>query len=128
MSTWDEFSKYKYDENEQIDEAINNTFAETAKPFVKHNQGKIKWRLLPIEPVEDIIRTMMHGEIKYSADNWKRCNDPEEYYDAAMRHMTKLKTEGLIDLDSKEDQLYHAACAAANMIFYQWLTVYKDNG
>jgi hypothetical protein len=52
---------------------------------------------------------MEFGAAKYSRDNWKQGGKPdEEYLDACMRHLYKLKAEGAYDSDSNCLHLAHA--------------------
>lgn len=80
------------------------------KKFVKHNQGKTEWHLLPMWVMEYVVRVLMHGAIKYSSDNWKLCKNPDTYFDACVRHLNRYQQGRLIDPDSGLPHLSHAIC------------------
>lgn len=80
----------------------------TAKPL---------WHLIPLEPIEDIVRVMMFGAKKYTQDNWKLVRPRIRYYDALMRHM-KAWLEG--EKNDPESGLPHLAHAGCCLLFLTW--------
>jgi hypothetical protein len=65
-----------YDIDPRPEEAVD-----TGVPVgVKHDGGKLDWSLLPVEAIEDVVRVLMHGEQKYSRDNWRRVPDGYNRY------------------------------------------------
>ena len=85
--------------------------------FVKNDDGKLQWSLMPFEQLEDTVRVLMKGAVKYSRDNWKKCDDVNRYKDALMRHVTAyIKGE----TKDPEDNLSHLAHAICNCLFLQW--------
>ena len=52
--------------------------------FVKADNGKLQWSLMPFEQLEDVVKVLMNGAKKHSVDNWKKCNDIKRYEDALM--------------------------------------------
>ena len=78
---------------------------------VKNDSGKLEWDLLPIEPVEEIIRVLMYGKQKYSKDNWKKVPESKtRYYNALMRHITAWQKGEKFDPETKLSHLSHAGC------------------
>lgn len=87
--------------------------------FVKNDEGKLQWSLMPFEQLEDTVRVLMKGAKKYSRDNWKKCDDVNRYKDALMRHVTAyIKGEE----KDPEDNLPHLAHAICNCLFLQWFS------
>lgn len=84
---------------------------------IKHDDNKLQWRLLPIEPIEDIIRVLMFGAKKYAPNNWQKI-ETVRYYDAAMRHLTAWRQGEHLDPESKLPHLAHAGCC---LLFMAWL-------
>ena len=78
--------------------------------FVKHDQQKPRFSLIPLNTLQAVIRVMELGAAKYGADNWKKCTEPIRYYDAAMRHITAFAGGERLDDESKESHLAHAIC------------------
>ena len=58
---------------------------------IKRDDDKIKWSLLPLKPVEEIVKVLMFGAKKYEPDNWKHVEPHERYWDAAIRHLAAWK-------------------------------------
>lgn len=84
----------------------------------KFDNGKLRWSLLPIEPIEDIIRVLEHGAKKYDDDNWKLVNDSlDRYYNACMRHLTAWKKGEAVDQETGISHLAHAGCC---LLFLAW--------
>ena len=54
----------------------------------KHDEGKLRWDLLPFAEVREIVRVLTFGAAKYSPDNWKSVQDHRaRYFSALMRHI-----------------------------------------
>ena len=90
--------------------------------------GKIKdrWDLLPIECIQDVVKILTFGSIKYGAENWKSLENGEDrYYAALMRHMAANRMGETIDQESGLSHLSHAMC---NIVFLLWLEKHKVNG
>lgn len=96
----------------------------------KNDNGKRQWHLLPIEPINEIIKVLEFGAKKYEPDNWKFVENRKiRYFNAAMRHLT-LWQQGYIndgdesgnekeELIEKMDKsgLNHLAHAACCLLF-----------
>jgi len=85
--------------------------------FTKYDDGKPRWQYIASFRValEEVCRIGHHGAEKYSLDNWKKCDDPKRYYDAAQRHLWAYGDGEKIDPESGHHHLGHAAwcCLAA---------------
>ncbi len=85
----------------------------------KDDSGKLDWSLLPIEPIENIIRVLMKGAEKYAPDNWKFVlGAARRYYNAAMRHLVAFQKGERIDPEWNLPHLAHAACC---LLFLAWI-------
>lgn len=105
------------------------------KGGIKFDAGKLEWGLLPIEPVQEVIKVLMYGAKKYThkigkktisgADNWKMIDDiPGRYYNASMRHITSWKTGEKSDPETGLPHLAHAVCC---LLFMLWADNKKQN-
>lgn len=82
---------------------------------------KLRWELLPLREIEDVIKVLMLGAEKYDDFNWQKLDRLQErYWAAGMRHMTQWKQGERNDKESGENHLAHAICC---MLFCLW----KDN-
>ena len=93
-------------------------YQESFKEGVKHDCKKLRWDLLPIYPIEKVVRVLTHGAKKYSDDNWKVVPNPiQRYYAAALRHITRWRRGYHKDKGSGQPHLAHAVCC---LIFIMW--------
>lgn len=78
---------------------------------IKFDSGKLDWSLLPIEPIEDVIKVLMFGAKKYAPNNWKHIDDHERrYYNAAMRHLTLWMKGEKNDSETGISHIAHSIC------------------
>ena len=97
---------------EKLSRALNNQKQESG---VKYDSDKLDWSLLPIDAIEEVIKVLMFGAKKYSANNWKHVDDfNRRYYNASLRHLTQRQQGEILDSDSNLSHLAHAAC---NVLF-----------
>lgn len=82
---------------------------------VKYDEDKPRWELLPVEPIEQVVKVLSHGARKYDDDNWRRVERRKErYYAAAMRHIVAWR-QG--ERDDPETNLHHLAHAMCCLVF-----------
>jgi len=92
---------------------------------LKHDQGKPRWDLLPIEIIGKIVDVMTFGAKKYDDNNWKNVdNGAERYYAAAMRHLAAWRRGERADAESGLHPLAHALCG---IMFAFWLEEHKSD-
>lgn len=77
----------------------------------KDDKDKLDWTLLPIEPLEDVVRVLEFGAKKYARDNWRKVdNAHRRYIAAALRHIVAYQKGEVNDPESGQPHLAHAAC------------------
>ena len=92
----------------------------------KFHAGKTEWDLLPLGPVEEVVKVLMHGREKYGRDNWQLVDNPiRRYYAAAQRHLAAFRrarfdTKDPYDAIDSESKLHHLAHAACCILFLLW--------
>lgn len=97
--------------------------------FVKADDDKTKWNLMPFRELEEVVKVLMNGAEKYSVDNWKYCNDPTRYKDALMRHVISyVSGEKTDDICKGGDGLSHLAHAICNCLFLMYFDNEGKNG
>lgn len=80
--------------------------------------GKLRWDLLPMEEIEDIVRLYTRGAEKYTPNGWKEVENGFERYRAAlMRHMMSYIKEERYD---QETGINHLVAVAWNAIAMLW--------
>jgi outer membrane receptor for Fe3+-dicitrate len=100
-----------------------------SEPFVKHDDGKLRFDLLDHDFEAEIAGVLTHGASKYSDNNWQNARQnatvgaaKARYYAAFRRHMLAWRRGEEIDPDSGQP---HLACAACSLMFLRW---YERNG
>ena len=82
-----------------------------AAPGIKHDEGKLRFDLIPPEPLEDVVRVLMFGAKKYGPHNWHRVHDAKRrYLAAAFRHLWARLCGHAVDSESGLPHLAHAIC------------------
>ena len=85
---------------------------------VKNDEDKLRYDLLPVEVVEEVVKVLTYGAKKYTDDGWKEVpNLKERYYSALMRHIVAWRKGKKQDDESKLHPLSHAMCC---LVFLLW--------
>jgi len=81
----------------------------------KFDGDKLRWDLIPLESVEEIVKVISFGAKKYAPNNWRKVKDGRErYYAALLRHLTAWRKGEDLDPESGLPHLAHIGC---NVIF-----------
>ena len=92
--------------------------------FIKADDGKTKWTLIPFRELEQVAIVLENGAKKYKIDNWKKSDDVTRYKDALMRHaVSYISGEKIDDVNKGGDGLSHLAHVICNCLFL----MYFDN-
>lgn len=84
----------------------------------KYDAGKDRWDLLPLGPVEDVVKILTFGAKKYEPNSWQQLEDAENrYFAAALRHLAAWRRGEKTD---PESGLPHLAHAMTNLVFLAW--------
>ena len=76
--------------------------------------NKLRWELLPLEDLEDIVRVYTAGANKYGANKWQNLPDGYQRYKAALfRHLVEYEKGNWLD---NETNCIHLAQVAWNAI------------
>jgi hypothetical protein len=91
--------------------AALNLPEETKELGKKYDNEKLRWSLLPLEALQDVVNVLEFGAKKYAPDNWKYVDNAQaRYWDAAMRHMIAYKIDNQTDSETGLSHLAHAIC------------------
>ncbi len=83
-------------------------------------EGKGRFDLIPLLPIERLAQHFENGARKYDDDNWKKGQPLRQYVNSAMRHLYKM-SEGWLDED-------HAAAVMWNAAAFIWTKDAIDRG
>lgn len=91
----------------------------------KHDAGKWRFSLVPMNAIRSVIDVLEFGAKKYAPDNWKTVPDARKrYFDATIRHVTAWWSGEKDDGESGLPHLAHAICC---LLFLLWLDEEQPN-
>lgn len=83
-----------------------------------YQDGKLRWDLLPLEEIEDIVKLYTAGSIKYGDNNWQNLENGYQRYKAAMlRHLLEYEKGNKVDDETKVNHLAAVAWNAIAMLY-----------
>lgn len=92
----------------------------------KDDYTKLRWDLLPIDAIEQIVEVYTYGANKYADNNWQKVeNAKERYYAALMRHLAAYGQGEIIDAESGKS---HISMVAWNAITLLWFEMHDEVG
>lgn len=89
------------------------------KPFMKFDQGKIRYTLLEPNVIKELVTVLEFGARKYEKNNWKKLNikEKDRYLDAALRHIEAYRCGEEFDSETDLPHIVHAMC---NLMFLRY--------
>lgn len=88
------------------------------KTGIKFDDDKDRWDLIPLGPIQQIVKVMTYGSSKYGDNQWQNLdNFNDRYFGACMRHLVAWRNGENSDPESGLSHLAHAAC---NLVFLMW--------
>ncbi len=88
----------------------------STKGGTKYDEGKIDWSLMPIEPMEEILKVFAFGEKKYHRFNYRQGFKQSRLIAAAFRHLTAHVRGEDIDPESGLRHLGHLGCCVMMLL------------
>lgn len=93
----------------------------------KFDQKKPDWSLLELKDIEEAVKVLTFGIEKYGRDNWKKVEDRENRYFAALnRHLKSYRVanendnvEEMFDEETGLSHLSHALCCVLFLMEFQ---------
>lgn len=89
---------------------------------VKHDAGKPRMDLIPMDVLLDVAKVLSFGAIKYSPWNWTLGMDYSRVQAAMLRHYAAWQSGQNLDPETNLPHLAHMTCC---LIFLQY---YSNNG
>lgn len=78
---------------------------------LKFDGEKLRWDLLPLGPLTEVVEVLTKGAQKYAPNNWQKVRGWRwRYYAAAMRHMVAWKLGEKNDPEMGTHHLANAVC------------------
>ncbi len=76
----------------------------------KHDSGKLRVDLLPVDVLKGVAEILTHGAVKYGDRNWEEGIRFSRLYGATLRHLFAFWQREDIDPESRLLHLDHALC------------------
>lgn len=91
----------------------------------KLDAGKANWSLMPFEALEEVVKVLEFGSVKYAAHNWRlgRGLGTLRVLNSALRHLFSYIGGERTDPESGLSHLAHATC---NLLFAIYYDKYKE--
>lgn len=87
--------------------------------------GKLRWDLLPLDLIEELVKVYDYGAKKYYPESWKEIpNGYERLKAASLRHLAAFEKG---EQNDPESGLPHLACCAWNMLTCLYYAKLKEN-
>ena len=81
----------------------------------KYDGGKLRYDLIPVLALEEMVKGLTFGTNKYDDNNWVKVpNGRKRYLAAALRHIQEYRKGNLWD---EEQDIHHLAAAMNNLSF-----------
>lgn len=107
-----ETEDYQKNTDANIESIINENTVGSVKNDFKDD--KLRWDLLPLDLIEEVVKVYHAGAKKYGANRWQNLEGGFERYRAAsLRHIVEYMKGERID---KETKCHHLAAAAWNIL------------
>lgn len=90
----------------------------------RHNDGKLKWSLVPQSALEPMVRVMEYGAEKYAPHNYMRGLHITTICESLKRHLDAFM-EG--EDDDPESKLSHIGHIQANALFLSWMMKHRPD-
>lgn len=92
--------------------------------------SKLRWDLLPLEEIEDIVKVYTFGAQKYNENSWQLLENGYDRYKAALlRHLNCIEKGELFDVESNLPHTAHIMWNAVAMNYFlkrNKKVIYKD--
>lgn len=98
-----------------------------ATGFVKSDNGKPTFQLLPYDAIAEINKVLEFGADKYSPGNWEKGASWCRYWNAYMRHLWAWMRGEKSDSETGRSHLVHAGCCILFLIAYELRGIGKDD-
>lgn len=90
---------------------------------MRFNSGKLQWSLVHYKSLEPMVKVLMFGAKKYSADNWKKGLDNKQILESLQRHLAAIMDGEEYDRESGLPHIGHIMC---NAMFFSYFNTESE--
>ena len=98
---------------------IPKTIPSSPTSFVKHDDGKLRFDLVPARALAAWAQVLAHGAVKYDDHNWRKGTKWSRYFAASQRHLWAWWAGETHDPETGENHLAHAMCNLGFLLEFQ---------
>lgn len=112
----------------KMEKKFNN---DKLKLATRYNEGKLRWRNIPLFFVKPLVEVGQKGEKKYGTYNFLKGSPALDTYDSLMRHLNKFMDPNQSDYDEVDDDgkpgtgCHHMALVAWNALYLLYSIISK---
>ena len=106
---------------------LNCKVTDAVNAGVKHDTGKLRVDLLPVDALEAVAGVLKFGAAKYGERNWERGMAWSRVYGSLLRHLWAWWREEKLDTESGLPHLHHALCCLLFLVAYDLRGVGVDD-
>lgn len=85
----------------------------------KFDTGKLRYDLVPVGPIEDLVRVFTAGASKYGDRNWEQGLSDDRLYAALMRHIMEWRKGNRIDPEYGLPHMAHAMWNVMAIMYFE---------
>ena len=85
---------------------------------IKYDKDKLRYDLLPIEALDEVVAVLTFGAKKYNDNNWRKGFRWSRVIAALLRHITAFMKGENLDPESGKHHLAHAICCALFLLTF----------
>lgn len=93
--------------------------AKAATTGTKHDQGKLRYDLVPALAMGQFVAVVTFGAQKYADNNWRQVTPRMRYVGAALRHIFSWLGGERFDKETGLSHLAHAVCCLMFLLEYE---------
>jgi len=97
---------------------MDKTKEEKLKEDHKADNEKLRYDLLSVDAIEDLVRVLNFGASKYADRNWEKGIKWGRVYSAAQRHLTAFWRGEDMDPETGIPHIAHAMCNCMFLLHY----------
>ena len=98
-----------------------------SKEGAKHDEGKLRYDLIPPDAERQKVRVLTFGAKKYGDRNWEKGIAYSRIYAALQRHLAAWRMGETFDPETKIHHLAHTACCIDFLLTYELRSIGKDD-
>jgi hypothetical protein len=94
---------------------------------LRYDEGKLRWDLIPVEPLEALARVYTIGAQKYAEQNWRKGMKWSRVIAPILRHLAAWRKGNRFDLEGQFEHLAAVIWGCVTLMEYERLGLGEDD-